>query len=537
MKVPLLFFLFSDHLPMNTLLSILILGFTLGTATIVAAQPNIVLILADDMGPGEPSHAGGIIPTPTLDRMAKEGMRFTDAHTTSAVCTPTRYGILTGRYNWRSRLKRGVLFNATDKALMDPKRLNLPNFLQKAGYHTACIGKWHLGADFERAPKNANPDKSKRGPSWQVDYSKPFKNGPVDVGFDEAFFILSSLDMAPYLYLRNNQAISLPTVNKGFPHNEYNKYQRIGAAAADFEASDCLADWASESRDFIKRRAEDKKKKPFFLYLPLTSPHTPITPGEKFKGKYPQYSWYADFMAETDWVVDQVLEQLEESGLDDNTMVIFTSDNGFAPYVKIPKMIDAGYRPSGSFRGAKATIYEGGHRVPFLVRWPGKVKAGSVNPTTICTTDFFATFADLLGKEDEIPDHAAEDSFSFLPCLKGAKEPIRPFTIHHSISGVFAIRKGDWKLILNKGTGGGWGGSWETTKTTAKLVQLYNMKDDPGETKNLELEHPEVLKELVDDLAKAFRDGRTTPGEKQSNEGWPYRDGPIQAKFPQLKEK
>ncbi len=456
---------------MKTQLSIFVVGLALCSSAIASSQPNIVLILADDMGPGEPSHAGGIIPPPTLDRMANEGMRFTDAHTTSSVCTPTRYGILTGRYNWRSRLKRSVLFRATDKALMDPKRLNLPSFLQKAGYHTACIGKWHLGADFAKAPKNPKPDKSKRDASWQVDYSKPFKNGPVDVGFDEAFFILSSLDMAPYVYLRNNRAISLPTVNKGFPHNEYNKFRRTGASAADFEASDCLADWASESCAYIKRRAAGKKKKPFFLYLPLTSPHTPITPGPKFKGKYPQYSWYADFMAETDWVVGQVLEQLNESGVDDNTMIIFTSDNGFAPYVKIPKMIAAGYRPSGSFRGAKATIYEGGHRVPFLVRWPGKVKAGSVIPTTICTTDFFATFAELLGKQDDIPDNAAEDSFSFFPCLGGAKEPIRPFTIHHSISGVFAIRKGDWKLILNKGAGGGWGGSWETTKTTAKLVQ------------------------------------------------------------------
>ncbi|MCP4846546.1 MAG: sulfatase-like hydrolase/transferase, partial [Verrucomicrobiaceae bacterium] len=199
------------------------------------SPPNIILILADDMGFGEPSHAGGIIPTPSLDRMAEEGMRFTDAHTTSSVCTPTRYGILTGRYNWRSRLKRGVLFKATDKALMDSKRLNLANFLQKAGYHTACVGKWHLGADFERAPKNPEPDKSKRDASWQVDYSKPFRNGPVGVGFDEAFFILSSLDMAPYVYLRNDRAVAIPSVNKGFPHNEYNKYQRIGAAAADFE--------------------------------------------------------------------------------------------------------------------------------------------------------------------------------------------------------------------------------------------------------------------------------------------------------------
>jgi len=499
-------------------------------------SPNIVLILADDMGPGEPSYAGGIAATPTLDQLVKEGMRFTDAHTSSSVCTPTRYGILTGRYNWRSRLKSGVLFNATDRALMDPKRLNLPNFLQKAGYHTACIGKWHLGADFVKVPKTAKLDKSKRSASWRVDYSKTFKNGPTDMGFDEAFFILSSLDMAPYVYLRNNRAVSVPTVNKGFPHNEYNKYQRIGAAAEDFEACKCLGDWARESRSYIKRRAKDASKKPFFLYLPLTSPHTPITPGKAFKGRYKQYSWYADFMAETDWVVAQVLEQLKESGVEDNTLVIFTSDNGFAPYVKIPKMFAAGYKPSGPWRGAKATIYEGGHRVPFIVRWPGKVAPGSKSDATICTTDFFATFAELLGKKDQIPDNAAEDSFSFYPCLKGKKDQTRPFTIHHSISGKFAIRKGDWKLIMTRDAGGGWGLPGQNTRTTAKFVQLYNLKGDPGETRNLEETHPKIVEELVNDLAKALRDGRTTPGKKQRNEGWPYRDGPTKTKYPQLKE-
>ncbi|TWT84220.1 Arylsulfatase [Planctomycetes bacterium CA13] len=499
-------------------------------------RPNIVLILADDMGPGEPSHAGGIIPTPTLDRMAAEGMRFTDAHTSSSVCTPTRYGILTGRYNWRSRLKKGVLLNPTDRALMDPGRLSLAAFLQNAGYHTACIGKWHLGADFERLPANVNADESKRSRSWQVDYSKPFKNGPVDVGFDEAFFILSSLDMAPYVYLRNDRAVEVPTVNKGFPHNEYNDYQRVGAAAANFEASECLADWAAESRRYIQQRAEDESKKPFFLYLPLTSPHTPITPGAKFKGKYGQYSWYADFIAETDWVVGQVLEQLAESGLDDNTMVIFTSDNGFAPYVKIPKMIEAGYRPSGSFRGAKATVYEGGHRVPFIVRWPGQVEAASICDTTICTTDFFATFADLLGKKQEIPDDAAEDSFSFAVSMKGSKEPTRPFVIHHSISGQFAIRKGDWKLIMTKGPGGGWELPWEKIETTAKLVQLYNLKSDPSETENLEGMHPELTEGLVDELANALHNGRTTPGKKQSNDGWPYHDKRTKTAFPKLAE-
>lgn len=497
--------------------------------------PNIVLILADDMGPGEPSHAGGIIPTPALDSLAKEGMLFTDAHTSSSVCTPTRYGILTGRYNWRSRLKGSVLFNATDRALMDPERLNLPDFLQKAGYHTVCIGKWHLGADWVRLPEELNTDE-KKGASWQVDYTQPFKNGPVDVGFNEAFFILSSLDMAPYVYLRNDRAVTVPTVNKGFPHNEYNKFQRIGAAAKDFEASDCLADWAAESRRYIRQRTKDKTNKPFFLYLPLTSPHTPIVPGRDFKGRYKQYSWYADFMAETDWVVAQVLEQLEQSGVDDNTLVIFTSDNGFAPYVKIPKMIAAGYRPSGPYRGAKATIYEGGHRVPFILRWPGEVAAGSTCDVTICTTDFFATFADILSRKDDIPDNAAEDSFSFYSCLKGNTRPIRPFTIHHSISGKFAIRKGDWKLIMTTGAGGGWQLPWEKINTTAKLVQLYNLKDDPGETRNLEETHPKIVSELVNDLAKALHNGRTTPGEKQKNDGWPYRDQATMAQYPQLKE-
>ncbi|MBT3200255.1 MAG: sulfatase-like hydrolase/transferase [Phycisphaerales bacterium] len=498
--------------------------------------PNIVLILADDMGPGEPSYAGGLVPTPALDSLVKEGMQFTDAHTTSSVCTPTRYGILTGRYNWRSRLKSSVLFSPTDKALMDPARLNLPNFLQNAGYHTACVGKWHLGADWARLPKNANADKKKRSASWRIDYTKPFKNGPTDVGFDEAFFILSSLDMAPYVYLRNNRAVSIPTVNRGFPHNEYNKFQRIGAAAEDFQASNCLGDWAKESRSYIKRRAKDAPNKPFFLYLPLTSPHTPIAPSKAFKGRYKQYSWYADFMAETDWVVAQVLEQLKESGVENDTLVIFTSDNGFAPYVKIPKMFAAGYKPSGSWRGAKATIYEGGHRVPFIARWPGKIAPSTKSDATVCTTDFFATFAELLGKKNAIPDNAAEDSFSFYPCLQGKKGEIRPFTIHHSISGKFAIRKGDWKLIMTTNAGGGWGLPGRNIKTTAKFVQLYNLKDDPGETKNLEDARPKIVEELVNDLAGALRNGRTTPGKKQTNEGWPYRDAATKKKFPQLKE-
>jgi arylsulfatase A-like enzyme len=372
--------------------------------------------------------------------------------------------------------------------------------------------------------------------SWNVDYAKPFRNGPIDIGFDEAFFILSSLDMPPYLYLRGDRAEQTPTIQRGFPHNEYNDYERIGAAASDFDASECLAKWAAESQNYIRKRTDEEPGKPFFLYLPLTSPHTPIRPGKAFKGRYKQYSWYADFIAETDWVVAQVLEQLKQSGIDDNTLVVFTSDNGFAPYVKIPKMLAAGYQPSGPYRGSKASLYEGGHRVPFLVRWPGKVAAGSTSKTTICTTDFLATFADILGTEAAIPDDAAEDSFSFYPCMKGNAEPTRPQTIHHSISGKFAIRKGDWKLILSTDGGGGWAGlgDKEDVSTPADVVQLYHLADDPAESKNLERQHPEKVAELVSELATAIAKGRTTPGDPQSNDGWPYLHQPTVKAFPEL---
>jgi arylsulfatase A len=511
-------------------------------------RPNIIVILVDDMGPGEPSYAGGIVDTPAIDRIASEGINFTDGHTTSAVCTPTRYGILTGRYNWRSRLKKGVLIGATSPALMDPKRLSLPSFLKNEGYHTGIIGKWHLGVDWVVHDKKGaeykkildqwSPEELKKSKnffgSWLIDYTKPFENGPIDVGFDSAFFINGSLDMPPYVYLEGDNVSKRPTENKGWQHNEHNEFLRWGAAADDFEASEVLETFASKARQYIKIQAQDDKK-PFFLYLPLTSPHTPVTPGKAFKGKYPQYSLYADFMAETDWVVEQVLEQLKASKVDENTMVIFTSDNGFAAYVPLPKMMAAGYAPSGPYRGAKTGLYEGGHRVPFLVRWPNVIKAGLTSDETVCTADFYATFADVLGKKDQIPADAAEDSFSFLSHLKGETGATRPFTIHHSGGGDFAIRRGDWKLIVTHRSGTG--AFPRKTKTPAKVYQLYHMKDDVAETNNLENEHPELVESLLNDLAEAFRNGRTTPGEAQTNEGWPFLDKKIMKIFPQLQEK
>jgi len=489
--------------------------FCLTTAE-AADKPNVVFILADDLGYGDLSHAGGKARTPHCDRLAREGMRFTDAHTTSSVCTPTRYGIVTGRYNWRSTLKKGVLWGLSEP-LIAADRLTTPKFLQQNGYHTAVVGKWHLGLGWQMLP-NGEKRKAKTGPTkgdgWQIDYGKKVSGGPLAIGFDESFIIPASLDMFPYVYLQNDKPTAWATVTKAF--------HRPGPCAENFEAINCLRDFAREANAFIDARAGERDK-PFFLYLPLSSPHTPIVPSKPWQGKS-DIGKYGDFLMETDWVVGQVLQALDRHRLTEDTIVIFATDNGCSPAAKIPALVAKGHKPNADWRGHKADIFEGGHRVPFLVRWPGRVKAGTSNPQTICTADLFATVADVIGKSAAIPSNAAEDSFSFLPALLGqAQAKRRPFTIHHSINGSFAIRRGKWKLTLCPGSGG-----WSVPKPAAAknnqslpLVQLHDLAADPAEQHNLQAKHPERVADLVAALAKAIKNGRTTPGPAQSNEGHP----------------
>ena len=492
--------------------------------------PNVVYILADDLGYGDLSHAGGKAATPHCDRLAREGMRFTDSHTTSSVCTPTRYGILTGRYNWRSKLKKSVLWGLSEP-LIEKDRLTVPGFLRQHGYHTAVVGKWHLGLGWHELP-NSEKRKSKTGPTkgdgWQIDYGKKVTGGPLAIGFDESYIIPASLDMFPYLYLKNDKPTGWANTTKAF--------HRPGPAAEDFEAVNCLTDFARESRAYIAARA--KTDKPFFLYLPLTSPHTPIVPSRKWQGKS-SLGKYGDFLMETDWVVGEILAELEKQKLSDNTIVIFTADNGCSPAAAIPALVKKGHKPNAHWRGHKADIFEGGHRTPFLVRWPGKVKAGSTSAETLCTTDLFATLADILGQRGKLPPNAGEDSFSFLTALTGkaTDKPTRPFTIHHSINGSFAIRRGPWKLALCPGSGG-WSGPKPAAafkNKTLPLVQLYNLDTDPAEQTNLRDQKPGLVKELVTELATAIRNGRTNPGPKQSNEGYPNTfHGRVIAEFPAL---
>ena len=442
-----------------------------------------------------------------MDRVAREGMMFTDAHSSSSVCTPTRYGILTGRYNWRSRLKNGVL-GGYSRPLIEPGRLTLPAMLKQHDYRTACIGKWHLGMNwplYEGGLANDYPD------GWKVDYAQAITGGPVAAGFDDFFGISASLDMPPYVFVENERVSVAPTVEK--------KWIRQGPAAAEFEAIDVLPKLANKAVEFMGQRAADAKGgRPFFLYLALSAPHTPMVPTTEWQGKS-RLSAYGDFVMETDWAVGEVLAALDRHGLAESTLVIMTSDNGCSPAAGIPEMEAKGHHPSHIFRGHKADIFEGGHRIPFFARWPERIKPGTTSDQLICLTDLFATCAEIL--DVNLPDDAAEDSVSMLPALEGRTErPLREAIVHHSINGSFSIRQGSWKLVLC-GDSGGWSAPRPNTKEARDLpaLQLYDLASDIGERKNVQVEHPEVVARLTALLEKYVAEGRSTPGAPQKNAG------------------
>jgi arylsulfatase A-like enzyme len=487
-------------------------------------RPNIVYILADDLGLGDVKalNPAGKIATPNLDRLAASGMVFTDAHSGSAVCTPTRYGILTGRYAWRSRLQVSVQGGCSPR-LIEPGRLTVAELLRRNGYHTTAIGKWHLGMDWPLR-KGVPPftDEIEDGfDGWDIDFTRPIKNGPNSVGFDDYFGISGSLDMVPYTFIVNDRVARIPTANKQFlmMHGRKNRYTRPGPAAADFEASDVLPTLIRRAVATIRDRADTAKAgRPFFLYLALTAPHTPIAPAKPWLGRS-GLNPYADDVMQVDAAVGEVLKALDERGLTGRTLVIATSDNGCSPEARFDELLARGHDPSRGFRGWKADIFEGGHRVPFLVRWRGVVEPGRRSGQVICHNDFMATCAEILGVR--LPDDAGEDSVSILPALQGRdRGPLHEAVVHHSFYGAFAIRQGDWKLALCPDSGG-WSEPLPGTKAAAGLppVQLYNLASDPVERVNLQDRHPEVVTRLTRLLEKYVADGRSTPGRPQKNDG------------------
>ena len=496
----------------------------LSTLTCANAQshPNVIFVLADDLGIGDisPTNPECKIKTPNLEKMASEGLTFLDAHSPSAVCTPTRYGVLTGRYNWRSRLAKGVLLG-TSTHLIPADRPTVAHLLHKANYHNQMIGKWHLGWDWTMLPNDNAPEKGKkkgRVPAKNIDFAKPVKNGPDINGFDGYYGHCGSLDMAPYVWVDTGKPTAIPVREEGVSSKQdrYGWYRK-GPISPDFKIVDVLPHLFQKGIDHIKERAPQAKDgKPFFLYLPLPAPHTPIVPVPPFKdasGINP----YADFVMQVDHHMSELFAAIEEAGIDDNTIVFFTSDNGCSPQGNFKVLKQHGHDPSAGFRGHKADIYEGGHRVPLIVRWPNGIKPGQKTDALTCLTDLYATLRELTGQDTE--DLGGEDSFSLVPVFKGGEKSDRRTLVSHSIGGSFSIRKGDWKLCLSAGSGG-WSKPREKDAKKKNLppMQLFNLKTDRGEKTNLVEQHPEQVEDLLQTLSQEVAQGRCTPGDPVSND-------------------
>ncbi len=456
-----------------------------------AYRPNIVYVLADDLGWGDVGcyNPHSAVPTPNMDRLAGQGVRFTDMHSPSAVCTPTRYGIMTGRYCWRSILKKGVLWGYSPN-LIEKDRLTVPRLLKQAGYDTAGIGKWHLGL----------------GTAEKTDYTKPFDMSPISHGFDSYFGIPASLDMEPYVYIQNDRAIEPPTSHTPGSNSPRGVFWRPGPMAPSFKHEEVHQTLTEKALEFISSRAENRSN-PFFLYLPLASPHTPWLPTGSFRGRS-KAGVYGDFVMQVDDTLGQIMRVLDEKGLASNTLLIMTSDNG-ADW-KLEDKARFAHLANSTWRGEKADAWDGGHRIPFIARWPGKIRAGAVNPQLGCLTDLMATCAAITGQR--LARDAGEDSYNLLPALLGtAKAPIREAIVHHSNDGLFAIRQGNWKLILGLGSGGFSPPQNAEPAPGGPAGQLYDLAADPAENYNLYQRRPEVVERLTALLERYKQQGYSRP--------------------------
>lgn len=472
-------------------------------------KPNVIYILADDMGYGDVSafNENAAFKTPNFDDMAACGLSFTDAHATSAVCTPSRYGIITGRYNWRSRLKCGVM-SGYSSPLIEEDRMTVAHLFRQNGYRTAAIGKWHLGMEF------AKTDEFELLPEFEtcpgVDYSGKIERSPITNGFDYYYGISASLDMAPYIYIENDHFTQMPDHET---EDVEKRFWRKGPTAPDFVHEDVLPHLTQKVLDKIDEYRDD----PFFIYFPMPAPHTPILPSEEFLGKSGTNE-YGDFVLMVDEMVGRITRKLRETGLYENTIVIMTSDNGCSPMANFEELLAAGHNPSYVFRGHKADIYEGGHRIPLIVRWPEVIPAGGRSDELVCLCDFMATMADIL--ETELPPEAAVDSVSNLPIWLDADMPaVRSDLVHQSVGGDLSIRMGRFKLEMCPGSGGwSYPAPGEETQDMPRF-QLYDLSSDISERVNVIKQHPAIAQRLKKRLVEHVRNGRSTPGPIQANNG------------------
>ena len=490
--------------------------------SVTPENPNIVVIYADDLGYGDAqcyNQERGKIPTPNIDRLASQGMRFTDGHSSSGVCSPSRYTILTGRYHWRSRLQRGIV-GLWGAPVIPAERLTIASLAKRSGYQTACIGKWHLGwnwpiPDSKRELFRTTGYKGKKDltatpehrAAWREVFSQAIPGGPTAVGFDE-YFGTDVPNWPPYCFIENDRTIGIPTEFASLELFAKNQASQQGPALEGWTLEPILPALGQRAADFVKRAA--KNPEPFLLYLPLTSPHTPLSVNQQWRDRS-GLNLYADFVMETDDVIRTVLQALDESDASKETLVIFTSDNGCAPYIGVNDLEEQGHYPSGPLRGYKADAWEGGHRVPFIVRWPGVVQPGSVCDQLVHQADLLATLSEIIGQP--LPVNSGEDSFSLVSLLKGNTDPIRETSISCSSQGVPSIRSGDWKYLPVAGSGG-----WGQGGDQSQPIQLYNLADDISESKNLAASLPDRVIEMQALLEILIVNGRSTPGPTQPND-------------------
>ncbi len=458
-------------------------------AAVHSKSPNIVMILVDDMGYGDAKcyNSESKILTPTINQLARDGMRFTDAHAAGPLCHMSRYGLLTGRYPFRTDVSRWP-----NHPLITSHQTTIASLLASNNYETAMVGKWHLG--FE-----------------ENGYDQPLPGGPVDRGFDSFFGIRASTDIPPYFYIRDNQAVSPPTdtikarTTKGWSAIQ-GEFWRAGGIAPGLELKDVLPRFTDEAIDVIQRHEKKPSDQPLFLYLAYPAPHTPWLPAKQFHGKSGA-GMYGEFTMMVDYMIGRVLSALEEANMTDDTLVIFSSDNGPVWYEE--DVARFGHDSSGGLRGMKADAWECGHRMPLIVRWPGTVPAGSVNKRLVCFTDFLATFGELVGVE--LSEEAGPDSISFYKTLIGQSESARSTLVMKSGSGAMTARQGPWKLITQLGSGGFSEPKRIKPTPGGPVGQLYNLDEDIGEIHNLYAQKPEVVARLSEELKRVERSGSSRP--------------------------
>ena len=473
-----------------------ILALTLSLSA--AEKPNIVVILADDFGVGDiqAHYPDNKIPTPHLDRLVREGVSFTDAHSPSAVCTPTRYGLLTGRYSWRTRLQEWVLA-AYEPPLIAAGRPTVATMLRDNGYNTAIIGKWHLGWEWP-GPQPSRMNEVRNGnKTLEWDYTQPIEEGPTARGFDY-YFGVDLPNLPPFTFIENDRVVVQPTAKYEYDPSEGVAMPRTfdgNPMAPGWQFDQILPELTRRAVRHIQQQA--KAEQPFFLYFSMPSPHEPVVPSEPFKGKS-GIAPIADFVMETDWSAGELVKAIDDAGIADDTLIIFTADNGHSHYTGWKDLVDAGHQPSGPYRGHKGDIWEGGHRVPLVVRWPGRSQAGTTSAQLVSLTDIFATCADLI--DAETPASGSEDSVSFLHVLEGAQaRGARTTLVSHSNFGEFAYRDGPWKLVYRLA-----GENLEKSRGRKTVPELYNLADDIAEANDLAAERPGLVKKLTAGLEQTI---------------------------------